>query len=59
MISATAESLSTQSYYKHDKMSKISSLFEIANMDFLACEIYPKMPFLGLQPNLVAPNSTK
>ena len=40
-------------------MCKISNLFEIANMDFLACEISPEMPFFGLQPTLVAPNSTK
>ena len=40
-------------------MCKISNLFEIANMDFLASKICPKMPLLGLQPILVAPNSTK
>ena len=39
-------------------MCKISSLFEIANMDFLVGKICPKMLFLGLGPTLAAPNST-
>ena len=30
-------------------MCKISNLFEIANMDILACKVCSKMPFLGLQ----------
>ena len=36
-------------------MCKISNLFENANMDFLACEIYPKMSFLDLGPILADP----
>ena len=40
-------------------MCKISNLLEIANMDFLACEICPKMSFLGQGSTLVAPNLTK
>ena len=40
-------------------MCKISNLFEIANMDILACKVCSKMPFLGLQPTLGVPNSTK
>ena len=57
MISTKAENLLTE--LLSDKMCKISNLFEIANMDFLASKICPKMPLLGLQPISVAPNSTK
>ena len=55
MISTKAESLPTQSDYKYDKVYKISNLLD----DILTCEICPKMPLLGLGPNLAAPNSTK
>ena len=42
MISAKAESLPTQNHYRSDKMCKISSLFESANMAFLACGNLPQ-----------------
>ena len=34
-------------------MCKVLSLFEIVNMGISACEICPKMTFLGSVPNLV------
>ena len=39
-------------------MYKISNLFEIANMAFLASTICLKMLVLSLGPTLVAPSST-
>ena len=37
---------------------EIPNLFEIANMDFLACKICHKMPVFGLGPTLAALNLT-
>ena len=37
---------------------EIPNIFEIGNMDFLACKIYHKMPVFGLGPTLAALNLT-
>ena len=37
---------------------EIPNIFEIANMDFLACKICHKMPVFGLGPTLAALNLT-
>ena len=37
---------------------EIPNLFEIANMDFLACKICHKIPVFGLGPTLAALNLT-
>ena len=55
MIYAKAKNWPVLCFYDQGKIRKISTLFEIVNMGVLACEICPKMIFLGPGPTLGPP----